>query len=243
MLVAAYDPLKKICRISSCKLELRALKWAVTEQFRSYLLGAEIQVYTDNNPLCYLQTAKLGAVEQRWAAKLALFKFKIKYRPGRANGNADALSRMTLGNCKEPTPEDYLAEVQTSEINVTHSTPVPVELRETATENIDQVQPNRGTLKTTFTTLPSHSLAELRDMQRSDPVIGRFWYYWPRNQRPTPQERRRETKDTVTLLNQWDKMSEEDGLLYRVIQDPRCGQHKQLVLPQSKRESSYQPTQ
>ena len=57
-------------------------------------------------------------------------------------------------------------------------------------------------------------------MQRSDPVIGRFRYYWSRNQRPTPKERRRETKDTVTLHNQWDKMSEEDGLLCRVIQDP-----------------------
>ena len=33
-----------------------------------------------------------------------------------------------------------------------------------------------------------------------------------------------------------DKMSEEDGLLYRVIQDPRCGQRKQLVLPQSLKE-------
>ena len=50
---------------SSMKLELLALKWAVTEKFRSYLLGAEFEVFTDNNPLSHLQTAKLGAVEQR----------------------------------------------------------------------------------------------------------------------------------------------------------------------------------
>jgi hypothetical protein len=47
-------------------LELLALKWAVTEQFREYLLGALFEVFTDNNPLCYLKSAKLGALEMRW---------------------------------------------------------------------------------------------------------------------------------------------------------------------------------
>lgn len=79
---------------SSMKLELLALKWSVTEKFREYLLGAKFTVYTDNNPLSYLQTAKLGAVEQRWASQLALFDFDLKYRPGVMNRNADALSRL-----------------------------------------------------------------------------------------------------------------------------------------------------
>ena len=57
---------------SSRKLELLALKWAVTEKFRGYLLGAKFVILTDNNPLCYLQTAKLGAIEQRWVAQLSL---------------------------------------------------------------------------------------------------------------------------------------------------------------------------
>lgn len=47
-------------------------------------------VYTDNNPLRYLDTAKLGAVEQRWAAQLPAFNLTLKYRPGSRNGNADA---------------------------------------------------------------------------------------------------------------------------------------------------------
>ncbi|KAL7877231.1 hypothetical protein SRHO_G00038740 [Serrasalmus rhombeus] len=75
------------------KLELLGLKWAITEKFREYLLGANFTVLTDNNPLSYLQTAKLGAVEQRWASQLALFNFDIKYRPGSTNRAADALSR------------------------------------------------------------------------------------------------------------------------------------------------------
>ena len=51
---------------SSMKLEMLALKWAVVEKFRGYLLGSKFTVYTDNNPLSHLQTAKLGALQQRW---------------------------------------------------------------------------------------------------------------------------------------------------------------------------------
>lgn len=77
---------------SSMKLELPGLKWAVSEKFREYLLGTKFTVLTDNNPLSYLHTAKLGAVEQCWASQLALFDFEIKYRPGGTNQNADTLS-------------------------------------------------------------------------------------------------------------------------------------------------------
>ena len=50
---------------SSFKFELLGLKWAVTEKFCGYLLGAICTVLTDNSPLSHLQTAKLGAIEQR----------------------------------------------------------------------------------------------------------------------------------------------------------------------------------
>ena len=74
---------------SSMKLEFLGLKWAVTEKFREYLLGSQCTVFTDNNPLCHLDTAKLGAIEQRWASQLAAFNLEYKYRPGSKNGNAD----------------------------------------------------------------------------------------------------------------------------------------------------------
>lgn len=79
---------------SSFKLELLALKWAMTEKFKEYLWGMEVEVFTDNNPLVHLQAARLGAVEQRWAAQLANFRYTIRYRPGVANRNADVLSRI-----------------------------------------------------------------------------------------------------------------------------------------------------
>ena len=52
---------RSMCNYSSAKLELLVLKWAVTENFRDYLLGSQFQVYTDNNPLTYIMESKLGA--------------------------------------------------------------------------------------------------------------------------------------------------------------------------------------
>ena len=57
---------KSMCNYSSAKLELLALKWAVTEKFRDYLLGSKFTAYTDNNSLAYDQTSKLGASKICW---------------------------------------------------------------------------------------------------------------------------------------------------------------------------------
>lgn len=56
--------------------------------------GHKFLALTDKNPLVHLDTAHLGATEQRWAAQLANFDFELKYRPGIANHNADVLSRL-----------------------------------------------------------------------------------------------------------------------------------------------------
>lgn len=79
---------------SSFKLELLALKWAITEKFKDYLWGAAVEVFTDNNALVHLHTARLGAVEQRWVSQLANYNYTLRYRPGSANRNADILSRL-----------------------------------------------------------------------------------------------------------------------------------------------------
>ena len=38
------------------KLEFLALKWAITEHFKEYLLYQPFLVRTDNNPLMYIKT-------------------------------------------------------------------------------------------------------------------------------------------------------------------------------------------
>ena len=80
----------------SGKLEFLALKWAVTDAFRDYLYYSKsFVIFTDNNPLTYiLTTAKLNAHGQRWVNELSDYNFKICYRPGKVNKEADCLSRM-----------------------------------------------------------------------------------------------------------------------------------------------------
>ena len=55
-------PLEKSLQdYSLAKIELMALKWSVYDKFKDYLLGSKFTVFTDNNPLCYIKSSKLGA--------------------------------------------------------------------------------------------------------------------------------------------------------------------------------------
>ena len=74
-------PLEKSMQdYSSAKIELMALKWSVCDKFKDYLLGSKFTVFTDNNPLCYIKSSKLGAAQIRWLSELALYDFDIVYR-------------------------------------------------------------------------------------------------------------------------------------------------------------------
>ena len=64
----------------SSKLEFLALKWAVTQQFKEYLMYQPFTIRTDNNPLTYmLMTPNLDATGHRWVSALASFNFKLEY--------------------------------------------------------------------------------------------------------------------------------------------------------------------
>ena len=82
------------------KLEFLALKWAVVEKFHEYLYGSTFNVYTDNNPLTYvLTTAKLDAASHCWVTSLANYNFRLHYRAGKTNIDADALCRVSWPEC------------------------------------------------------------------------------------------------------------------------------------------------
>ena len=81
---------------SSAKLELLALKWAIYEKFKDYLIRSKFTLLTDNNPLTYVCTSCLGAAQICWLSNLTLFDFEIKYRARKSNQVADALSRQPV---------------------------------------------------------------------------------------------------------------------------------------------------
>ena len=77
----------------SGKTEFLALKWAIMDHFKEYLIYQPFVVHTDNNPLTYLfTTPNLNACGHQWVASLANFNFTIEYQHGRNNAAADALS-------------------------------------------------------------------------------------------------------------------------------------------------------
>ena len=78
---------------SSAKIELMALKWSVCDRFKDYLLGLKFTIFTDNNPLCYIKSSKLGAAQICWLSELVLYDFDIVYHTGKLNLVTDTLSR------------------------------------------------------------------------------------------------------------------------------------------------------
>ena len=80
----------------STKLEFLALKWAITEHFKEYLLYQPFLVKTDNNPLTYIMsTPNLDAMGHCWVNALAKYDFRLEYQKGRDNAVADTLSWVT----------------------------------------------------------------------------------------------------------------------------------------------------
>ena len=84
---------KSMKNYSSTKLKLLALKWLVCEKFRDYLIGSKFTILMDNNPLMYVHTSRLGALQICWLSDLALFNFDNKYCVGKCNQAVDALSQ------------------------------------------------------------------------------------------------------------------------------------------------------
>ena len=70
-----------------------------TKQFRHYLLGRPFKVLTDHAPLQWFSAQKMEGMLCRWSLALQEFNFRVCYRPGSHNGNADALSRIPQPCC------------------------------------------------------------------------------------------------------------------------------------------------
>ena len=78
------------------KLKFLALKWAITEHFKEYLLYQPFLVRADNNPLTYIMTTpNLDATGHQWVGALAKFNFQLEYQKGQDNTVVDMPSQIT----------------------------------------------------------------------------------------------------------------------------------------------------
>ena len=207
---------------SSFKLELLGLKWAVSEKFGELLMGHHCTVWTDNNPLTHLRTAKLGAMEQRWIAKLAPFDLDIRYRTGKSNKVADALSHSPLNSLDQTLPS-LLGEI-------TASSPVPLEVQAVAAtgEKGQSKSCNTGTP----CVLPAYTSAQLADMQQNDPILSKIWNRKAMGWLPSQDEPDADIHGLQGWLRDYDHIVVRSGLLYRKLEDPVLGSIHQLLIPQ-----------
>ena len=65
--------------------------------FHSYVYGQKVTVFSDHKPLEWIMSkASLTGRFCRWSLYLQQFYIAVKYRPGKANQNADTLSRIPV---------------------------------------------------------------------------------------------------------------------------------------------------
>ena len=210
------------------KLEFLALKWAITDRFHEYLYGGRFEVYTDNNPLTYiLTTAKLDATGQRWVAALGLYDFKIYYRSGKSNGNADALSRI-------PWTETDLSDASKLDEIVVKAT-----MSGKWETMVPQGEMTIHSMAAQFFApdyAPNMHVKEWIQLQQEDPAIKKAVELVERNELHDYKNQRQDPKELRALLRSRSYLTLIEGILHRTVQlghQPK--QVQQVVLPRKLR--------
>ena len=198
------------------KLEFLALKWAIMDRFHEYLYGGQFDVYMDNNPLTYILTsAKLDATGQRWVASLANYDFRLFYRSGKTNVEADALSRI---------PQDGHIMLDKPTVKAIMSA-IPY-----ADWSDYNLCPSNIVCKSTQMVVHKKSRDDWKIEQETDPIIG-----------PVIEAIHTRSSNTTGFSDESKRLFQNRshllfycGLLYRKIFDGQQQENKfQFVLPKS----------
>ena len=243
---------------SSAKIELMALKWSVCDKFKDYLLGSKFTVFTDNNPLCYIKSSKLGAAQIRWLSELALYDFDIVYRTGKSNLVADALSRrpeveeeIEKEVLPESDDEEWIAvsyqveeqggRVSSMEFNQVISelvggTKIDKKLKDRIqVTDVAKEKLNGKTIEVAtgmVSLFDSITPKEMAEFQRQDNQIAPIFAYVEQDQKPSKKVTYQiRSKLARKLALQWDRLILKQGVLHRLYIFNEMEYH-QLVLPQ-----------
>ena len=252
-------PLEKSMRdYSSAKIELMALKWSVYDKFKDYLLGSKFTVFTDNNPLCYIKSSKLGAAQIRWLSELVLYDFDIIYRSGKSNLVADTLSRcpeVEEETEKEIPPESdddewiavsYQVEEQGGRISsmefnqviseLVGGTKIDKKLKDRIqVTDVTKEKLNGKTIEVAtgmVSLFDSITPKEMAEFQRQDNQIAPILTYVEQDQKPSKKVTYQiRSKLAHKLALQWDRLILKQGVLHQLYIFNEMEYH-QLVLPQ-----------
>ena len=213
------SPPERNYHLHSGKLEFLALKWALCDRFNEYLYYSKpFLVFTDNNPLCYIQTtAKLNATGMRWLNDITLFNFTIKYRPGKKSIDCDFLSR-------QPDFDQYTEIIQQAELTA---------MKDGQGESVSQIIVNELFIQSPPSKRVSKS--ELQLMQMQDTITGTIYHYVKQGKQLDQLNKGKLGRKQKMIWRFKDCLIIEDGILKKVQR-----QSKQIVLPSCYHELVYE---
>lgn len=134
---ASWTLSKHESRYGITELEALGVVWAL-KHFRGYLYGSKCVVFTDHAPLRAMLKAKHPSGKlARWAGVIAELDVDIRYRPGRINTNADALSRAPIEGGEETLVPQPVLQVTNSPSGI----PAPSEEVSDLQRNDPQLKP------------------------------------------------------------------------------------------------------
>lgn len=228
-----------VMRYPAHKLEFKALHWAATQKFKDYVYGQKVTAVTDSNPLTYvLRSAKLDAHGQRWVNDLAQCDLEIAYRPGKANDNADGLSRITRENVRQIL--DKTSSTQSHVSADEHSSyVVRVEVMRPMVDST-----NRSSRDSTHIpndpaiSLPSEiSLKDIHEAQQKEEVICKVQQWILKGHKPTRRQCDMQPKQVRKLLRKWGQLTiVQDVVMFQPAESgaplvpvlPRCYRRRVL---------------
>ena len=226
---------------SSAKINLMALKWSVCDKFKDYLLGSKFTVFTDNNPLCYIKSSKLGAAQIRWLSELVLYDFDIVYRTGKSNLVADALSHrpeVEEETEKEIPPESdddewitvlyqveeqggYISSIEFNQVisELVGGTKIDKKLKDRIhIMDVAKEKLNGKTIKVAtrmVNLFDSITPKEMAEFQRKDNQIAPILTYVEQDQKPSKKVTYQiRSKLARKLALQWDRLILKQGVLH-----------------------------
>ena len=199
------------------ELEALGVVWAV-KHYRHYLYGHHCTVFTDHEALkSLLNTPQPSGKLARWGMALQELDLKVEYRPGKANGRADGLSRYPVSllttNGEDAQPEVIVAEINNSP---------PDNDRSEGTAVNHQVQPT--------TTEVVQECVDLRERQLCDSELKDIVNYLENGELPT------EEKMARALVLSSAQFAMVDGVIYHLETDKTL----RLVPPVTERYDLFQ---
>ena len=157
--------------------------------FKAYLLGKKFLIRTDHAALTWLRkTPEPIGQQARWVEILEEYDFNIQHRPGRAHGNADALSRIPCRQCGWGKEEEGTGvEARAIHFDVAADTPDS-----------------------------PWSPTRIAEETLKDPILAEV-LRWKQKQvtAPTPEEIAGTGREVKVYLSQWDRIHVRTGCLYR----------------------------